>query len=745
MCPSHLDKEASLSIKYDRAKGTTMLKCHAGCETKDVAEAAGLKLSDLFDKPLKDKDNLNNKNETIYQYKDASGNIIFQKIRFAETEQKKKHFSQKRIINGSTVWGLDGGTYYETYSGGNNWSKKKRDNVKMKDFPPCEPIVYNLPELIEAIKQGKEVFIVEGEKDCENLKKWGLVATCNFDGASISTQKPKWRKEYNHYFKGAKVIIFNDNDDPGRAHADHIAVQLYEIAEYVKRVEIPGLEDKEDISDFITAGHTKEDLMNIVSNASLYEYDDAEDQSLITFNFSDVGNAERLMAIYGKNIKYSPIRTRWLIWSGKHWELDNAGKIELLTKNVIRKLQAEGNEITTEEHEKLKESIKKFVLRSETDGRVKAMINQAKTQRGATIFQTDLDLYKLNLKNGTLNLKTGLIENHDRKDFITKVINIDYDPKVQCPNWTEFINKIFLGDKELINYIQKSIGYSMTGDANLQCFYILHGNGSNGKGTFIKTIMTLLGDYAGTLNGKSLMEKIGDEGARGDLAVLEGTRFVSVNELEENKSFDESLMKSMSSGASEPIRVRRMYEEEFNLYPQFKIWLSTNKLPKIKGSDDGIWRRVRKIPFEHKFSGADKDVYFFENKLVPEMSGILNWAIEGCLKWQQEGMDLPEVVKIAVEEYKSDMDKLGGFITECCVVGERFRIGASQLYQAYETWCKDNGERSMTSTSFGKSIKNKKIDKKRAGIGFFYYGIGLNDNRDIEPDFEEKQLKILKM
>lgn len=740
MCPSHPDKEASLHIKHDNAKGTTILKCFAGCEVRDIVEAAGLKLSDLFDRELKDKDNFNNKNETTYKYRDASGNVLFEKVRFEATKDKKKHFSQKRLINGSIVWGLDGGTYYETYSGGNNWSKKKRDNAAMKDFPSCEPVLYNLPELIEAINQDKEVYVVEGEKDAENLRKWGLIATCNFDGASISTQKPKWRKEYNQYFKGAKVIVFNDNDDPGRAHADNIAVQLYEIVEHIKRPEIPGLQEKEDISDWINSGHTREELMEIVSNTVTYEYDDAEEQGLIDFNFSDVGNAERLMAIYGKNIRYSPIRTKWFIWSGKHWEIDNAGKIELLTKNVIRKLQAQGNEILddTEKNEKLKESIRKFVLRSEADGRVKAMINQAKTQRGSVIFQTDLNLYKINLKNGTLNLKTGLIENHDRKDFITKVINIGYEPKAKCPNWIEFINKIFLNNQELIDYIQKSIGYSMTGDANLQCFYILHGNGSNGKGTFIKTIMTLLGDYAGTLNGKSLMEKMGDEGARGDLAALEGTRFVCINELEENKSFDESLMKSMSSGASEPIRVRRMYEEEFNLYPQFKMWLTTNKLPKIKGTDDGIWRRVRKIPFEYKFSGVDKDVYFFEKNLMPEMSGILNWAIEGCLKWQQEGMELPEIVKIAVEEYKSDMDKLGGFISECCLVGERFRIGASQLYQTYETWCRDNGENSMTSTMFGKSIKNKKIEKKRAGIGFFYYGIGLNDSRDIDAE----QLKL---
>lgn len=743
MCPSHPDKEASLHIKYDKAKGTTILKCFAGCELEEIVQAAGLKISDLFDRELKDRGS-NNKGEITYPYKDESGKIVFEKVRFEATETAKKHFSQRRIINGSTVWGLDSGTYYETFKGGNNWSKKKRENATMKDFPACEPILYNLPGLIEAVKNGIEIYVVEGEKDADNLEKWGMVATCNFDGASTSDKKPKWRKIYNQYFKGAKVIVFNDNDDPGRAHSDHIASQIFDVAEYVKRPEIPGLQEKEDISDWIAEGHTKEELLEIISNTSDYEYDDAADQSLINFNFSDVGNAERLMAIYGKNIRYSPIRNKWFIWSGKHWEVDNIGKIEGLSRKVVRKLQIEGESISLEnldydeqaKKEKLKESIKKYILRSESDGKIKAMISQAKTQNALVLKETDKNVYLLNLKNGTLNLKTGLIEKHDRKEFITKVINIEYDPKAQCQNWTEFINKIFLDNTELINYVQKSIGYSMTGDSNLQCFYILHGKGSNGKGTFIKTIMTLLGDYAGTLNGKSLMEKMGDEGARGDLAALEGTRFVCINELEENKSFDESLMKSMSSGSSEPIRVRRMYEEEFNLYPQFKMWLTTNKLPKIKGTDDGIWRRVRKIPFEYSFEKADKNVNFFEEKLLPEISGILNWALEGCLKWQQEGMELPDSVSSAVEEYKVDSDPVQRFIAEECIVSETVKVGISELHKAYEDWCHENKEYVLSTIKLTKKLTEKSFEQSRTGGFRFWKGIGLLSNDRLDDMHE---------
>lgn len=736
ICPVHADKQASLSINYDKSKGGTALICHAGCETTDILSAVGLTMSDLFDKPLRDKEDLN-KSEIIYQYKDTSGNILFEKVRFEATAQKKKHFSQKRVINGSTVWGLDEGTYCETYPGGDNWSKKRRDNATMKDFPLCVPVVYNLPKVIEAIKKGENIYVVEGEKDADNLGKWNLTATCNFDGASISTQKPKWRKEYNHYFKGAKVIILNDNDDPGRAHADNIASELFTVAEYIKRVELPDLEEKEDVSDWINQGHEKEELMDIVSNSSLYEYDDAEDQSLINFNFSDVGNAERLMAIYGKNIRYNPSCKRWMLWSSKHWELDFVGKIEGLARKVLRKFQVEGEAISLEglnyeeqpKKEKLKESIKKYILRSESDGKIKAMVSQAMTQSRLIVTATDKNNFLLNIKNGTLNLKTGLLEKHDRRNFCTKLVDVEYDPKAQCPNWIEFINKIFLEDQELINYIQKSIGYSMTGDANLQCFYILHGNGANGKGTFIKTIMRFLGDYSDSLDAKSIMEKMGDEGTREEIAGLLGKRFVSVNEMKGSKSFDEGLLKSMTSGADETVKVRNLYESSFNLKPTFKLWMSTNHMPKINNDDDGIWRRVRKIPFRYKFVDGDKDVNFFENKLLPEMGGILNWAIEGCLKWQQEGECIPEVVKASVDEYRIDSDPIQRFIADECITAksETVRVNVPDLYKTYESWCKENKEYTLSSIKFSKKMTEKEFEKGRTNSGSYWKGIGLVD------------------
>ena len=739
ICSAHPDKEASLSIYHDDIEGKTVLSCHAGCETTDILTAAGLSMRDLFDNPLPDGDH-DSRFERIYQYKDSNDNVLFEKVRFKATQTKKKNFTQRRKIGDAIVWGLEGGIHFETYSGSNEWTKNlgKKVNPKEREFDGCEPVIYNLPIILKAIAAGEEVYIAEGEKDADNLTALGFPCCCNFDGASVSKLKPKWKKSYNKIFNDAKVVIFNDNDDPGRTHADYIAKELNEIAEYVKRPELPGVQDKEDITDFITTGNGKKEIREIVDSTSVYEYDDAADRSLIHFNFSDVGNAERLMAIYGKNIRYNPVRKSWLLWSSKHWEFDFVGKIEGLSRKVIRKLQAEGqllpvdnsvNENTQLKNEKLKEAIRKYVLRSESDGKIKAMINQAVTQSSLIITETDKDNFLLNIKNGTLNLKTGLLQKHDRKNFCTKVVDIEYDPKIQCPNWMEFINKIFLGDQELINYIQKSVGYSMTGDANLQCFYILHGNGANGKGTFIKTIMRFMGDYADGLDAKSLMEKMGDEGTREEIAGLIGKRFVNVNEMKGSKSFDEGLLKSLTSGADETVKVRNLYESSFNLKPTFKLWMSTNHMPKINNDDEGIWRRVRKIPFKYKFTDDDKDVNFFENKLMPEMSGIFNWAIEGCLKWQQEGEDIPDVVKASVDEYRIDSDPIQRFMADECLVAssETVRVNVSELYKSYENWCKENKEYTLSAIKFTRKMIEKEFEKGRNKYGLYWKGIGLLD------------------
>jgi putative DNA primase/helicase len=722
ICPAHADKQASLSITYDPVEKKTLVKCHAGCETIDVMAAVGLKVTDLFDLQLIKKDNPNNNIEAVYKYHDIDGNILFEKVRF-----KGKKFSQRRYEGESVIWGLDGGTFYETFEGSNNWSTKKRENVKTREFSGIEPVIYNLPGVVKAIEDGQPIFIVEGEKDSDNLIKLDITATTSFDGASKG--KPKWRKDYNKHFKDANVILIPDNDKPGMAHMEYIAKELQDIAKSIKLLELNDLEEKQDSSDWLEKGHDKEELLELIKNTMEYEFNKVD---ILSYNFSDVGNAERLVAIHGKNIKFNPLQQKWMLWSGKHWQIDESLQIERLAKDIIKRVQRAGENLTTNDEEympvleKYKKKIESFVLKSEGDPRIKAMLNQSKSQNNVMMVNTDEDIFSLNILNGTFDLKTGEIKDHNRSHNITKLINITYDSNKDCPNWKSFLDRIFLGDKELIEYIQKTIGYSLTGSMTEQCFYMCYGGGANGKSTFLNTIQKILGDYSDTLKGSSLMVKRNDDGARGDLAKLKGKRFVIASELNEGQTFDESLLKALTGGDIVPVRY--LYGEDFPLIPQFKLWIGTNEKPKVKGTNLGIWRRVRLIPFLYTFKEEDKDPNFYEKFIEPELDGILNWAVEGCLKWQKEGIEIPQKVMMAVEEYQNEMDSIGRFLEECCMVGNEYSVKASLLYDEYVKWCSDNREHEISNVKFSKKITEKGFEKSRKTSAVYYSGIGLVDD-----------------
>lgn len=340
ICPSHADNQASLCITYDSKEGKTLICCQAGCETKDILDRAGLKFSDLFDKvKISSSESLGSwKVVNTYKYRNENGKVLFEKIRF-----HPKKFMQRRSINGSIVLGLDGGAYYETYPGSNIWSKKKKENATVKFFEKQEPIIYNLPEVIEAVKNGKDIYVVEGEKDADNLMRLELTATCNFDGASKNTQKQKWRKEYNQYFKGANVILIPDNDTSGLSHMQNIFKNIKGIASSTKvlKLDVP---DKGDVSDYLAEGHTKEEILNLISE--LKEYVGEESQINIydiKAGFNEKG--ERLKGIFEYNKAYcfwyknkeaENEDDLWKIGQVSNFIIEPLEKIETETENILK-------------------------------------------------------------------------------------------------------------------------------------------------------------------------------------------------------------------------------------------------------------------------------------------------------------------------------------------------------------------------------------------------------------------------
>ncbi|WP_242447977.1 DNA primase family protein, partial [Bacillus thuringiensis] len=344
--------------------------------------------------------------------------------------------------------------------------------------------------------------------------------------------------------------------------------------------------------------------------------------------------------------------------------------------------------------------------------------------------ELDAHNFLFNCDNGVIDLKTGELLPHNRDLLLTKISPIKYDKNAECPNWKAFLESIFKtstgeADHELINYLQKAIGYSLTGVTKEQVMFFLFGNGRNGKSTFINIIQDLLGDYGRQTNSDTFLKKRNDSGINNDVARLDGARFVSAVESEEGQQLSEALVKQITGG--EKMSARFLRQEYFEFTPEFKVFFTTNHKPIVKGSDEGIWRRIMLIPFTVTIP-KDKIDYDLPDKLAKEMPGVLRWAVEGCMKWQAEGLRAPEAVKAATAEYREDMDILGPFIDENCAVYSTARVEAKLLYENYTKWCYQNNEMDLKNRAFYRQLEIRGFKKEKGSKNkTFIHGMTLNE------------------
>ncbi|WP_088311693.1 phage/plasmid primase, P4 family [Bacillus cereus] len=445
-----------------------------------------------------------------------------------------------------------------------------------------------------------------------------------------------------------------------------------------------------------------------------------EDKPKRKFKLTEMGNAERIAYEYGHVIKFIN-DIGWFIWDGKRWKVDTKKEIERITAKVLRSLSKSDDEAEA----KWSRMCERRNIRMNS---IKDLMPLVPGER------TDFDRHKFlfNVENGIVDLKTGKLLQHDRELGLTKITNISFDENAKCPEWLKFLDQIFLGDQALVEYMQRLIGYSLTGDISEQIMMFLVGGGSNGKSTFINTIKDLMGDYGKQAKSDTFIKKK-ETGANNDIARLVGSRFVSAIESEEGEKLADSFVKQITGG--EPVLARFLRQEFFEFIPEFKVFFTTNHKPIIGGLDEGIWRRVKLIPFNLSLPAHKRDKRLPE-KLSLEMPGILNWAIEGCMKWQQDGLKEPKVVAEATGKYKDDMDILAPFLDEVCYVEERenesIMIEAKELYNVYERWCFNSGERSLGNRSFYRMLETKGFGKtKGTGNKTFLTGITLNERKPV--------------
>ncbi|KAF1084852.1 hypothetical protein SPSYN_02022 [Sporotomaculum syntrophicum] len=679
--PAHDDQKASVSVSTGD-DGRILLHCHAGCDIKDIVSALGIELKDLF--PPETGKTTKKEIECTYDYTDASGKLLYQAIRY-----KPKDFRQRQPDGkGGWLWKMTG----------------------------IKPVPYRLPELLEAIENNEIIFIVEGEKDVLSLTTVGLTATCNHGGAG------KWKASHSKYFKaGARVAILPDNDDPGRDHAQKVARQLYDNGCKVKVIKLPGLPPKGDVTDWLNCGGTQDKLLHIVRDAPYWE---PNGDSAITMGFklTDLGNAKRLVARHGKNIRYCYLWGKWMVWTGTHWQIDNTAAIERMAKDTVQSIYAEAADTSDTE---LRQKIAEHAENSESKRAIRAMIDLAQSELGVPVLpeQLDADPWVINCINVTINLKNGVAREHAREDLITKIIPVAYDPEATCPTWQSFLNRIFDNNTNLIDYIQRKVGYSLTGDTSEQVLSFLYGSGANGKSTFIDVIRSLLGDYGMQLNTDVLMSK-DRNGIPNDVARLKGARFVAAVEAGEGRRLDEVLVKQLTGG--DVITARFLHQEFFEFKPQFKIFLAANHKPIIRGNDYAIWRRIRLIPFDVTIPEGERDKHL-TSKLLQELPGILNWALVGCVKWQQNGLGEPEEVKNATQTYRDEMDILSDFLDEVCIKQPFARVKVGELYKVYLKYCDEIGEKNtMSRRKFSDRLKERGFENEKSTGGIHYWrGLGV--------------------
>lgn len=441
----------------------------------------------------------------------------------------------------------------------------------------------------------------------------------------------------------------------------------------------------------------------------------SEEVDLNSLPMTDLGNAEALIHLYGRRLRWYSSGGYWLWWSGRQWEKDTGGKALSWANKTARARRKAAEELEDEEQKK---RLIAFAYQSENSGRRDSMLAQFKAYVNHVVqsHQLDRDPWALNCANGTLNLKTGELRKHEQTDLCTKIVQCEYDPAAECPRWLSYLDRVMGSNQELISYLKRAVGYTLTGSTCEHAVFICHGHGRNGKSLFLKILSRLLGEYSRTAQSKTFQDTGQVEAINNSLARLDGARLCIVSETSSNYKLDEAGIKSLSG--QDMVTARFLHQEFFEFQPQFKIWIASNYKPLVTGADLGIWRRLKLIPWAVTIS-EDEDDTGLDEKLFQELPGILKWAVDGCLEWQQAGrLREPPVVSKAIEEYRYEQDTLSQFLSDRCSVGSpEKQIDLGELYAAYLDWAKLEGHRNtMHKQTLSKKLKEKGFEHYVRGV-----------------------------
>lgn len=459
---------------------------------------------------------------------------------------------------------------------------------------------------------------------------------------------------------------------------------------------------------------------------------------------SDIGNGERFAAHHGKNLRHCPKWGKWLVWDGRRWAEDERNDVRRRAKITALSIYQEGRSLRggDEREQARRKTLAAWAARSEGRDRCEAMIAMAQSEPGIPVVPSELDRdpWLLNVKNGTIDLRTGKLRPHRREDLITKLAPVVYNPTAEAPHFHVFLSSITAGDQELQGFLQRFFGYALTGETTEHVLVMAYGTGSNGKSTLLKAFLELLGDYAYQAPADLIMAKKGETHPT-DQTGLFGRRLAVCMETPEGRSIDEARMKALTGG--DLITARRMREDFWTFTPTHKLILATNHKPVIRTTDHGTWRRQKLVPFTVQIP-SDKQDKGLPEKLNTEAPGLLRWAVEGCLAWQRQGLGEPDVVKVATAGWREESDPLAAFLAAECELGEGFKVPVTDLFAAYERFATSNDDDAMSKQAFGRRLTERGMVSYRTKTARMWGGLRLRERVTMtigDGYFRHEQLK----
>lgn len=705
LCPAHEDSNPSLSIA-DSPTGTILLKCHAGCDFKTIVAAMGVNPREFFAPAARSVDTV----EATYDYVDKHGTLIFQVLR-----KSGKKFIQRRpdpAEPGKWIWSTTG---------------------------ILKPL-FRLPDVLSAVSAGHTIYVCEGEKDALAMVKAGFHATTAAGGSEAA-----WTAEYSQALAGADVVLFEDRDprnptrphEPpaGFKHTRKVARALHGIARSVRILQVPDVAGRfcKDPADFLSAGGSRTILFDLALAAPLSDgtesfpgwpfdpaYDtepepestpvvpeiptDYDPQPLALPDDSDAQRAAVIVERFSSILRYVPEWKRWLVFEaiGSHpprWHSRDDGALV----RCVRTLSAElyGSAVSGGDPTAMDAAVKYADARHIRDA---TLFCQSDRRVIISPHDVDSDPWVIGAPNGYIDLRTGTLHPHDTSHIITKSVRPDYSPTADCPTWMAWIEQM-LPSAPVRLFVQRLAGYSLTGIMSEQIFLFLHGLGANGKSTLIEVLFHIFGSYA--LKAPDRFVHMDDRGSTPPdvIAAIDGVRFLVGPETTEGARINEGPLKDLTGGDS--MTGARKYEHSYTFSPIAKLWLFGNHKPVVRGTDDGFWRRLRLVHFPVQIAATQRDGTLKE-RLKAEASGILSWAIEGCLDWQRAGLQTPTSIEADTQQYREDEDPLADFISErtCDAIGQSISI--AKLYVAYKSWADASGIRNQLTN---RSLCNKLRDR----------------------------------